>query len=108
MEIVSRFLLLLYATLMFIAITVEMRHEQDVNRVYIALVLIFSLVTAWASIFNSVITFAVVGAVGVVGFQLLAIYAGIDAGNFHLKHHLVRLIISLMLLGSLWQIFISR
>lgn len=36
MEIVSRFLLLLYATLMFIAITVEMRHEQDVNRVYIA------------------------------------------------------------------------
>lgn len=108
MEIVSRFLLLLYATLMFIAITVEMRHEQDVNRVYIALVLILSLVTAWASIFTSVITFAVVGAVGVVGFQLLAIYAGIAAGKFHLKHHLVRLIISLMLLGALWQTFISR
>ena len=41
MEIVSRFLLLL---LMFIAITVEMRHEQDVNRVYIALVFIYNSV----------------------------------------------------------------
>ncbi|MBS9336245.1 hypothetical protein [Fructobacillus papyrifericola] len=101
MEITLRILIAIYAVLMLVATTQSIKKNQkgqlllNVLNIMVSVILLLGVLCNW-------FYFTVIAAVSLIAYQALAISRGFSLHDFHLKHHLVRLCVTGLILIALY------
>lgn len=93
--IVMRSIMLVYAVLMLLTATTTLIKEEDKGLI---INIIASLLIGWAVFFAIWSLFKTLAIIVILIYQILAIYRGVSKGYVHWNHHIIRGIISIVLI----------
>lgn len=97
--IVIKIIICLYALLMLLAAIQDFKN----NKIFSMLIITTTLVII-VSFFLPTVLFQVLSVAGLIIFQIMAIYHGLAQHNFHLVHHMIRLMVTVtMILAVLFS-----
>ena len=103
MELIMRVILAIYASLMMLATwqASRMPSSKESELSWLNYLTDISAIVLLIATFLSRSTFVTLAILSLVAFQVLAILRGKLQGNFHWQHHVVRLVITVCLIGLL-------
>lgn len=92
--VIVKIIISLYALLMIVASVTELKSKGRWGN-------LLNLLTGLAILFSNfadIASFKIVAIIGLIIFQLTAILNGFQNKSFHIKHHIVRLFITIILI----------
>ncbi|AOT57139.1 hypothetical protein DFP99_1128 [Weissella soli] len=99
--IIIRVLIGIYALLMIIASVQSLISEKDTDREFHYINFLISIALIISLIYVSEPYIVIPVSISLIGYQALALYRGVSTHSFHWQHHVVRLIITIILITIL-------
>lgn len=99
-NIVIRIIIDLYAILMIVA-SFQSIHNNPKQSIPFHLINLFISLLILSTSFFKLKIFIIGSIIGIIGYQLTAIYRGISTNNLHIRHHIIRAVISFILITGL-------